>query len=384
MNTRSKRLLQIGVGVGLLSLLVVAIASASDKPQGACGEGKIPNPARARIQELLDAATQPLQRAVLLQQLNALALCVDAMCPDGYHRDVNTGECVLTTPDSPDPGFDPFDPGTDEPPPDEPTECPPGYRRGVGGRCIRDFDIPEAPDTPPGNVDDILKPVPVPGAFYQVKKDDIFLGTKVSSGTDGKALSICYMALRRAAFEAARQIGELDDDDAWAHVNANAAKLRHEIDALRPYLDVIGCSWWNDESYASWRYAQGEASPNPSTGRAISLNPAHAPNLQRLRGTEPPARNVRLGTPAQSGTGSPTIANGQWRRYPLLWIPEIDLELFWSSGFETITAEGLTWDDSSSRAVPPPWVQIRGIFDATGTLAQGTVIGCGPSQKVVR
>ncbi len=355
--TRRGKAYAIGSSVALLLLIGIGVANAKDKPTAGCGEGMIKNPARARRRAQL--VNQGVRGAALEAELAKLDMCVPATCPDGQHRDEATGLCVLNTPDDPDPGFDPFDPGTDDP-------ITPG--------------VFQDPNQPGGDIDDILKPYPEPGNFYQVKKGDIFFGTKVSGGAS--ALSICYMALRRAAFLAAKLYGNnLSDSAALAVVNANASTLKHEGHSLRPYLDIIGCGWWNDENYASWKYAAGKATKAP-TGRAISLNPAHAPNLAILRAGGAPARNVRLGTPAQQGTGSPTIANGSWRAYPLLWIPEIDLKVFWDSNFRTITTDGVTYDDGSSRANPPPWITIRKVDDATGTLEQGTVMGCAPSQGV--
>jgi hypothetical protein len=397
MNKRTKRALQVGGGVALLSLLIVGIASASDdkKDDGndkdPCGPDDMRNPiyaaARARV------INSGLTGSELALALSRIPLCVPRVCAEGYYRDEATGACVKSGPT--DPKFDPWKPGTDDCPEGfifskllqkcVPTDCGAGFHVDENGDCVPDPTDPVDPVDP--GIDYIVRPVPVPGNFYQVKKGDIFFGKKIAkSGAD--ALSICYMALRRAAYEAARIHGDLDEQSAWGYVNANASRLAHEIHALRPYLDIIGCGWWNDEVNASWRYKQGKATPAP-TGRAISLNPIAAPNLARMRGGQPPARNVRLGKPSEKGDGSPSIADGSWRNYPLVWIPEIDLALLWQ-GLEAggslrdyITAEGLTWDDGSSRAVPPPWVQALGIFDATGTLQQGTVMGCGPSQKAV-
>lgn len=373
----------LGSSVALLLLLGIVVAAKADDGDDTdkCPDGMMPNPKLAELRAAMQVAGNT--EAQISATLAKLPQCVPVTCPDGYHRAPN-GDCIKNTPDDPDPGFDPYDPGTDH-------NCPPGERWSLHDRkCVPacgpgqfwDEAAGECRDKPPGgDIDDILKPVPVPGALYQVKKGDLFFGTKISDGSAG--LSICYMALRRAAFEAAKLYGNnLSDQAAWAFVKAHAQTLKHEIHALRPYLDILECSWWNDEIYASWRYAQGKATPSP-TGRAISLNPAHAPNLAIMRNGGAPARNVRLGKPSDKGTGSPTIANGSWREYPLLWIPEIDLAKFWESQFHTITAEGVVYDDSSSRAVPPPWIQIRGVDDATGTLTQGTVMGCGVSQKAV-
>jgi hypothetical protein len=377
--------------IALLSLLVVGVAAAKkpiDEPEPGdadCPPGQHMNPAyvtarvKARLQARVKGLTGAARDAFVTAALLGIPRCVDI--------------------DPADPSFDPVDPGTPDAPDSPGHDCPEGYTWDVINHECRPIcppgqrwaplqkkcvDIVPADDN---DVDDITQVVPVPGNFYQVRKGDIFFGGKVNGGDSSNGLSICYMALRRAAYEAATQIGQMDTDEAWAHVNAHASTIKHEIKSLRPYLDVITCSWWNDEAYATWKYVYGKATPGPQ-GRAIPLNPQNAPNLQLLRSGEAPARNITLGSagnkPTATKPGSPAIGvNGGWNSYPLLWIPEIDLELYWSSGYATISAEGLRYADGSSRAVPPPWVTIRGITDASGSLSLGTVVGCGPSQRAV-
>lgn len=440
--TRQKKVaVAFGVAALLSALTFAVVASAKtddDKKKKACGEGMMPNPMRNKAHK----------------SAKNLAECVPIKCATGYHRNPLTGDCVKDTPDDPNPGFDPWDPGDDDDCPEGmirnaarlkplaqglkgaeleselakyplcvPIDCPDGYTRNEYGDCIAAPDDPDAPKCPEGlhwnahakacipkcgpnefynaasgkclpkpdeptdDVDDIVKPVPVPGNFYQVRKGDIFLGTKVSDGTGSKGLSICYMALRRAAFDASVLAGGMGSEEAWAYVNAHASVIGHEIKSLRPYLDILTCGWWNDETSATWKFVYGKASPGPQ-GRAIPLNPQNAPNLQRLREHEQPARSITLGKPADKPSknkpGAPAYSvNESWHSYPLLWISEIDLEAYFNSNFSEITAQGLEWPDGSPRSVPPPWVQALGVFDATGTIAQGTVMGCLDSSKAV-
>lgn len=373
-----------GTSVALLLLIGIGIASAKDKPKSdACPDGMMPNPKLGELRKVMEAAGNSEEDIVAT--LAKLPQCVPVTCPEGYHRAPN-GDCVKNTPEDPDPGFDPYDPGADK--------CPDGMRWSVHDRkCVpicgpdefyssaADACVPK-PDPGGGDIDDILKPYPQPGAFYQVKKGDLFFGTHLG-GANGPN-SICYYALRRAAFQAAKLYGDnLSDTAAMAVVNANASTLKHEIHSLRPYLEIIGCGWWNDGVNASYRYAAGKVTKNPQTGRGIELDPQMAPNLDRMRAGQAPARNVIVGHPADQGKGPAYGTNKTWRSYPLLWIPEIDLKVFWDSGFKTITAEGVVYDDGSSRANPPPWVQIRGIDDVTGTLFPGMQLGCGVSQKAM-
>lgn len=298
---------------------------------------------------------------------------------------------VFTPPQDPKPkpGFDPWDPGSDKPdePSDDPVapkgdECPAGFEfryenlpNGAGRvRTCVPIDV-----GPPKKIDDIIKIVPVPGSFYQVRKGDIFLGKKVSAG-DGN-LSICYMALRRAAHDAAMLHGGLSDADAWKYVNSHSSTIGSEKDSLRPYLALLECGWWNDEVYGSWKYTQGKATPN-AHGRAIGLNPQHAPNLDRMRAGQAPARNVPLGSPTDKGKGPAIGVNKAWHEYPALWIPEIDLKAYYESGLKTIITAG-TWSDGSDRSSPPPEVADRGVDDVSHTVASGTTFGCGSGSMEV-
>lgn len=418
-----------------------------DDDGGDCPDGMMPNPMRNPALNM----PSPIRGMPWAAYAMTLPKCVAKSCAPGYHRNPATGACVKDTPDDPSPGFDPWDPGDNvcgegmvrnalilkvlaqmpagperdaeiaKYPKCVPAECPDGYHRDEYGNCIANpSDGPKCPegmrwdalrrecvprcgpneiyhsasgtclpkpDAPTDDVDDIVKPVPVGGNFYQVRKGDIFLGTKISSGGAGKGLSICYMALRRAAFDSCVLVGGMSSDEAWAYVNSHASIIGHEIKSLRPYLDILTCSWWNDECYATWKFTYGKASAGPQ-GRALPLNPQNAPNLARLRVHDQPARNITLGKPSDKPSknkpGSAAYGfDNSWRSYPLLWISEIDLEKFFNSGFNEITAQGLEWDDGSPRSVPPPWVQALGVLDVTGTLVQGTMMGClGSSREV--
>lgn len=285
-------------------------------------------------------------------------------CPEGMAWDPERAECVAP-------------PNWDRPDP----------KRVKPGDVPDDPEPPRVPVNDPDEIDDIIKPIPVPGYFYQVRKGDIFLGTKVTDGSAG--LSICYFALRRVLHDAAMVFLEITDDQAWQLVNNKqaplGARIRSEKNALRPMLDHILCSWMNDGAYASWKYGPTNV-PGPH-GRAIGLVPQHAPNQSRLRAGEPMARNVRWGKPDQKLTGAAFGVNESWREYPFLWIPSVNLERFWASangsGPLELTAADESWRDGASKASPPSWVQELGIEDFTGTMSTGTTLGCGLGKNEV-
>ncbi|HEX7097103.1 MAG TPA: hypothetical protein VF183_14545, partial [Acidimicrobiales bacterium] len=101
MNARAKRNTQIAIGVALLSLLVVGVASAKgdeDKPkEDGCPDGHMPNPAIAELTARI--ASAPAKQRPMLQALLVQALanrCVPMKCPDDHHR-TPYGTCVKNT-----------------------------------------------------------------------------------------------------------------------------------------------------------------------------------------------------------------------------------------------------------------------------------------------
>lgn len=376
MNKRTKRGVEIAIGVGLLSLLVVAVAKAKgdDVPTGPCGEGMIPNPALARVSAQLAAAAAAhnMAEAARLQGvLASLSKCVPATCPDGHHRDEATGACVKNTPDDPDPGFDPFDPGSDDPLIFTPPVCPKDKHLDTKTlQCVDDDDIdPWIKDFPEGN------------SFYQMKGGDI-MGWALS-GRHNHAVTQNLLA--RELLLAAKLHGGMDGTQAlaWATARRKNQTLTNEL------YNAIMCCAFNDYTGGTYGYCGDvaiEAGRCPASmrnhpgehGRAIRPLQQHADNVLRLRAGLPAARVVAILTPAAKGNGKGVAvasANpGGKTSYPTLWMPGVDRERLWSSG-------GTELVFLPEQANPPEFVWARGILDLSGSTL--TKYGCGYGEREV-
>ncbi len=202
---------------------------------------------------------------------------------------------------------------------------------------------PPPPQQPPWT--ELVDPYPRGATFYQVVRDDRFGGTS-------SKYSIAYRYLLSEAFLAAREVGELDEDEAmtWAVAVAKQDKVRLAA------IDMIQCSGWNDAMYGANPVTQSHASDH---GRSILLRPVHGPTIDLLANEETPFRNVTLG-------GNP--ADGDERKYELLWMPGIDRTILWDSGGTVLSTSGVVWPDGTSMANPPPWVMTLGMDDTSGAL----------------
>ncbi|MEX1365185.1 MAG: hypothetical protein AB1Z98_18805 [Nannocystaceae bacterium] len=223
--------------------------------------------------------------------------------------------------------------GGDDP---EPIELPPPV-----------FPPPE--DDPPWS--ELLDPYPRGGVFYQVRTGDRFGGTSSTR-------SIAYRYLLSEAYLTATEVAGMEHEDAmsWAATVAKQDKLRLRV------IDLYQCSGWNDAMYGADPVQVSRASAH---GRSILLRPVHGPTATLLHAGETPVRNVTMG-------GNP--ADGDLRRFELLWSPAIDRVVLWDSGGEVLTTTGMLWPDGSSMENPPPWVMALGIEDGSGAL-QGA-FGC--------
>lgn len=406
MNRREKVIVVTTVGVLFLAIVGVAAASSGEKKDDEkrpCGPGLVPNSVRA---QLIANATRNKDMAALARAM-ALPQCVPEVCPDGFHRDPTTGECIATTPDDPDPKFDPVNPGEDDCPEgyvrnfmrlkllgsglskDElaaelakyplcvPKECPPGTERNEFGECV--LVQPKPPKTPkkPSDVV-IIKDFPEGNAFYQVRQGDI-LGWGLK-GLHTEAIT--QNVLARELFLAAREYGGLDDNAALAFANAR----RRNTSATNAIYDAITCSPLDDACYGTWGYCGDVAIANkvcPASmrnhpgphGRAIRLLPQHANNAVRLMQDLPMARVVAILSAAQKGNGKGNAVQaaspGGKSSYPLLWIPGIDRRRLWeSNGTALVFVDG--------QMNPPDEITGMGFTDYSGTTI--TTFGCPPQQ----
>lgn len=395
-------------GIVALSLLAVGIASASGKrvPAGdtlnPCGDGNMINPAigqaAARMRRSSLTASQRAQLAALMTRMPP---CVPITCAEGYHRDPETGACVLDTPDDPDPGFDPYEPGEDDDDPIvEPFECNPGEvenpawntRRleilgsGLQGaelqmalgalrRISRCVPAPVEP-TPADDddVDDYIKDFPEGNSFYQIKYGDI-IGYGLS-GLQTRAVTQNMLA-RELALAARDHLG-MDNVQAlaWANARRRNTALTNQI------YNAISCNSENDYAYGTWGYCGDVAidkgrcpssmrnRPGPH-GRAIRPLPQHADNLMRLRSGLGLARVVAILSSAQKGNGLGNAVSsaqpGGKNSFPLLWLPGVDRATLASSN-------GKTLNFLADQAHPPDFIMAREVMDYSGTTK--TRFGC--------
>ncbi len=221
------------------------------------------------------------------------------------------------------------------------------------GPVVPDRDF--APWVPPG--EDPINPAdwehpdnyPTPGKFHQVVWGDMFFGT-------GSAHNIAWAAIYEAAYQAAVEVGGVDDAEARAFAKSIAGKSSNR----GRYTTLIQCSPWNDALYGTWGYKSGKSYPGPH-GRAIRMLPDHPPNrdyimLQR----KPPLRNVQMRNPNDKGKGNAGAVDEQYAEtWEYLWLPPLNLERLWNN--RELTTEGVAWEDGSSVMLPPPPIWNLGI-----------------------
>lgn len=299
-------------------------------------------------------------------------------CPPNYVRDPVTGECV--------PGRDPFCPP-------DPQGRPQIWSKDEK-KCVL-VNPPHGPDAP--DIDDIIKPYPEGGNFYQVKKGDwpgsSVHGSHIKNYTSG--LPVAGWLIRREMFQSAREFGGLSNEAAivWVDKWLKGSKL---VNPSSRTLDVILCSAFNDATTATWGYCGDKAinagrckasmrnHPGPN-GRAIRFLTDHPDNITRVRQGLVVARYVGLGSPGNAGDGMSKNESGKSGKYPALWMPTLDRKALWESanasgGFPTkivIEPTSETWEDGSPLSSPPPWVMKDGqILDYSGSLSLPGAYGC--------
>jgi hypothetical protein len=262
-----------------------------------------------------------------------------------------------TKPTTTTPVFPTEEPPIDEPPIEDPIDEPP-----------TDDPIDE-PKLPP--FAEILHDYPDGDGFYQVVEGDKFGGTNAK-------YSIAYRYLMSEAYLAAKEAGH-DDADALEWARAVAKRNTSRATAI----DVISCNGWNDVVYASHQY--GSQVRPVSTGRAISLNPVHAPNRELLSQGLAPQRNASYGTPSDHGDGPPYPVDSALRKYPLLWLPRLDRAALWESNGDTVRSDDRSWRGRprAPKSLPPPWVMRLGVDDPDNILPAGATFGCAGSPSVL-
>lgn len=308
-------------------------------------------------------------------------------CAPGETIDEETGECIPWVID--------------------PSLCPPGQIRNEAGECIPVVivDPPEPSDDVPGDIDDIIKPFPEGGNFYQVKAGDW-----PGSGAHGANIKANYnlglpvsgWLIRREMFHAAQEYGGLSNEAAMVWVN-NMLKGGDLLNPSTRTLDIILCSAFNDACYGTWGYCGQKAIDSKKcpasmrnragpTGRGIRLLKAHPNNIKRIRDGLAVARYATIGNPANAGDGSSKNTSGKTGHYPALWMPKLDRQRLWESananpGFASsyeIEASSEIWDDGSPMSSPPPWVMKDGqILDYSGSLKLPGAYGCDGGRYVI-
>ena len=256
-------------------------------------------------------------------------------------------------------------PSEDKPDPDpKPGPDPDPDPVPVGPDGFIPVPTPDGPN-PPFN--DIVTPDlpgtdgwPEPGKFYQVRGND-----------NQSMLRIASRALYTGAYQAAKQVGGLSDEDADAFADAFRSNATRQAN----FANDIQCESWNDAVYSTFGF--GNKAQEAPSGRAMRLLPQHANNLQRLRNEQRPQRRQRYGkdgdqkTNKQSGSGS---------KHELLYIPGLDLNVLWNVGVVQLGGE---WPDGASKANPPTWVLDLGVKDLTGTIPKGNILrGCEGRPRV--
>lgn len=212
------------------------------------------------------------------------------------------------------------------------------------------------------------------GSFVQVCYGDRGLGTfqKGAEGadSDGQALrSLAHTTLLTAGVQAARAARK-DRKDRKKALEFGR-RVSSESNRMTYWSEFVQFSLFNDTVYTTYGYQRGVNMPNPD-GRALRMLPLHCDNQQRLRAGLAPSRNIELGT-------SDDVSEGilRWGRDPslsqsaFLWFPEINLKVLWESGGETLTSEGLEWEDGSSKMNPPPSIMSLGFENAPNERAWG-------------
>lgn len=251
-----------------------------------------------------------------------------------------------------------------------PPKPKPGFNKPNLDPIFPGVDAPKKPGDPggptPAQIDDWIKKYPTPASFYQVRAGvgDNFTGDQ----------GIATRLARSALFLAAKQVGGLDD----AAANAWAGARDGYQEARKPVTQLIACTPWNDALYAT--YAYGSQSVPGQQGRAIRMLPNSAPNAARIRGGEPPIRNIRMCAPGDPPSCSTAPVNGAYRGFELLWLTDFDLTTLWNSDGKDWRPGG-TWPDGSSRMQPPPKIWALGILDLTDAGVGSW--GCAPWQREI-
>lgn len=209
------------------------------------------------------------------------------------------------------------------------------------------------------------------GSFVQVCYGDRGLGTFhkgfEAADSEGEALrSLAHTTLLTAGAQAARAARQ-DRNKALEF----GRRVSSESNRMTYWGEFVQFSLFNDTLYTTYGYQRGVNMPNPD-GRALRLLPLHCDNQQRLRAGLAPARNVELGT-------SDDVSEGilRWGRdsaltqSALLWLPEINLKVLWESDGETLTSEGMEWEDGSSKMNPPPSIMSLGFENVPNGRAWG-------------
>lgn len=197
--------------------------------------------------------------------------------------------------------------------------------------------------------------------FHQVVNGAMFYGVDTASSTIGQ--HICYQALSVAGYFA-QKAGLLKPGQ-------EITTFARDPQMRRDYAILIVCAPFQDSLYS-----QPNATVDPNiwvqgpNGRTTALFPRHANQEARMANAQSPLRTVNINTGARLPAYNAQNAN----RYPLLWLPAINLERLVEG---EVTTFGMDYADGSSRLNPQP--EVMNLFlKGNNNIPQG-VYGC-PTQ----
>lgn len=157
---------------------------------------------------------------------------------------------------------------------------------------------------------------------------------------------------REMVLQVATKAGEarkLDPSEVrqWADEMSRDARL------VRAAEDLLHAAGWNDETAGSPTVER--RGPH---GRGIDFRAVH---------DDQPAILVRGGTPRRNLDSAGRVVSEARRAYPLIWVPKLNHHTFGAvildgASGEAITCAGVSWDNGTSAAWPPPVVADRGVI----------------------
>ena len=157
---------------------------------------------------------------------------------------------------------------------------------------------------------------------------------------------------REMVRQVAQKAGEARKLDP-AEIQQWADEMSRDARLVRASEDLLHAAGWNDETAGSPIVER--RGPH---GRGIDFRPVH---------DDQPAILVRGGTPRRNLDSAGRVVSEARRAYPLIWIPKLNHHTFGAvildgAPGEPITSLGVSWENGTSAAWPPPVVADRGVI----------------------